>query len=261
MQKLRGKKGTTKESFNKWSALKIYILSPHIDDAAFGLAQTIFKCTNNKIAVTIINCFTVTKWTAIHVENKEIDAVSRLRKSEDAQFYTAFNGNINIINLDLLDAPLRNGYIFQQEPFQQNELELVEELKKLLELHVDGLLLCPLGIGHHIDHAICREAIAQLYKNMKVLFYEDLPYANRITFTEITTHVKELAERLQVQLFSYINSFQNCTLDKEQAIRAYKSQMNDEICSEIVAHMNALSGERLWGEAKVIKDLKRVLAG
>lgn len=238
---------------------KIFILSPHIDDAAFGLALTISKCANNNILVTIINCFTITKWTAIAVENKEIDAVSLLRKNEDAEFYKTLNSNINIINLDLLDAPLRNGYIFQNQPFQQNELELVEELKKLLQLHVDGLLLCPLGIGNHIDHAICREAVAQLYKKMDVLFYEDLPYANRITSDQIVTHLEELEQKLQVPLSNYIDGLQNCTIDKGQVVRLYKSQMNDEICSEIVAHLTALSGERLWGEAEVIEDFRRVL--
>ncbi len=238
---------------------KIFILSPHIDDAAFGLALTISKCANNNIPVTIINCFTITKWTAIAVENKEIDAVSLLRKNEDAAFYKALNSNINIINLDLLDAPLRNGYIFQEQHFKQNELKLVEELKKLLQLHVDGLLLCPLGIGNHIDHAICREAVVQVYKNMNVLFYEDLPYANRITSSQIATHLKELEERLQVQLSSHIDGLHNCTIDKEQAIRVYKSQVNDEICSEIIAHLTAVSGERLWGEAEVIKELRGIL--
>ncbi|MCW3112128.1 MAG: LmbE family protein [Segetibacter sp.] len=236
--------------------MKINILSPHIDDAAFGLALTISKCANNNIPVTIINCFTVTKWTAIAVENKEVTAVSLLRKNEDAVFYQTFNANINIINLDLLDAPLRNGYIFQQQPFQQNELELIEELRKLLAHHVDGLLLSPLGIGNHIDHAICRAAVLKLYDQIDVLFYEDLPYAKRITQQQIELHLKELEDELGVILSSSTDGLLNCTIDKESAIRLYKSQMNDEIASEIIAHLNALKGERIWGEETVLEKLK-----
>jgi LmbE family N-acetylglucosaminyl deacetylase len=236
--------------------LKINILSPHIDDAAFGLALTISKCANNNIPVTIINCFTVTKWTAIAVENKEVTAVSLLRKNEDAVFYQTLNANINIVNLDLLDAPLRNGYIFQQQPFQQNELELIEELRKLLAHHVDGLLLSPLGIGNHIDHAICRAAVLKLYDQIDVLFYEDLPYAKRITQQQIELHLKELEDELGVILSSSTDGSLNCTIDKESAIRLYKSQMNDEIASEIIAHLNALKGERIWGEETVLEKLK-----
>jgi LmbE family N-acetylglucosaminyl deacetylase len=235
---------------------KLYILSPHIDDAAFGLALTISKCASNNISVTIINCFTVTKWTAIAVDNKAIEAVSILRKTEDAEFYKAINNNISIINLDLLDAPLRNGYIFQQQPFQQNELELIDELKALLEKHVDGVLLSPLGIGNHIDHAICRAAVLKLYKNINVLFYEDLPYARRITQQQVEAHIKELENELCVKLSNHTDGLLECTINKEQAVRLYKSQMNDEIASEIVAHLNELKGERIWGEDAIIESVK-----
>jgi LmbE family N-acetylglucosaminyl deacetylase len=236
--------------------LKIYILSPHIDDAAFGLALTISSCANNNVPVTIINCFTVTKWTAIPVDNKEVSAVSLLRKTEDAEFYKTINANIKIINLDLLDAPLRNGYIFQEQPFQQNELELVEDLKTLLEQHVDGLLLSPLGIGNHIDHAICRAAVLKLYNKLDVLFYEDLPYAKRISQQQIGLHIEDLEKELGVKLINNTGGLFNCALDKEQAIRLYKSQMNDEIASEIVAYLNALKGERIWGEVEQLNKLK-----
>jgi len=242
------------------SPKKIFILSPHIDDAAFGLALTISKCANNKVPVTIINCFTITKWTAIHVDNKEINAVSLLRKNEDASFYKTFNGNINIINLDLLDAPLRNGYIFQEQPFQPNELALIEELKSLLEMHVDGLLLCPLGIGNHIDHAICRAAVVKLYRKIDVLFYEDLPYARRIKHDQILEHIGELEQELGVSFTNQTDGLLNCSVDKEQAIRLYKSQMNEEIASEIIAHLNDLKGERIWGESQVFEALKTILA-
>lgn len=239
--------------------MKVYILSPHIDDAAFGLTLTISKCANNHIPVTIINCFTVTKWTAVKVENKGIDAVSLLRKKEDAAFYKAINSNINIINLDLLDAPLRNGYIFQNQPFQQNELDLIEDMKKLLNKHVDGLLLCPLAIGNHIDHAISREAVIGLYEKLNVIFFEDLPYAQRIGEDQIHRHVHNLEDQLNHQLTNYTIDIDHSVIDKEQAIRVYKSQLNDEIVSEIIAHKDALKGERLWGEIGFIEDLKNMM--
>lgn len=239
--------------------LKIYILSPHIDDAAFGLALTISKCANNNVSVTIINCFTVTRWTAIPVENKATDAVSLLRKLEDAAFYKTIHENIQIINLDLLDAPLRNGYIFQEQPFQENELELIDELKVLLRQHVDGLLFCPLGIGNHIDHAICRAAVEKLYKQLDVVFYEDLPYAKRISHSQIELHIKELEQQLGVKLSNNTQGLLDCNVDKEQAIRLYKSQMNEEIASEIIAHLNDLKGERIWAEETELDKLRNLL--
>ncbi len=188
------------------SSPKVFILSPHFDDAAYGLTLTISKLINSKVAVTLINCFTITKWTALPVEDKDVKSVSLLRAMEDAEYNKLFNSAINIINLNLLDAPLRNGYIFQNQPFQQNELKLIEELRQLLGQHVESLLLCPLGIGHHIDHAICRAAVVQLYKKTKVLFYEDLPYTQRIDEKQILKHINNLEEELKVKLANHVIS-------------------------------------------------------
>ncbi len=234
--------------------MKIYILSPHIDDAAFGLTLTISKLIANKVPVTIINCFTVTRWTGVFV-SRDIEVVSRLRKEEDAEYNNLFNSQINIINLDLLDAPLRNGYIFQNQPFQQNELDLIDNLGKLLEQHiVGGILLCPLAIGKHIDHVICTEAVIKLYKKTVVIFFEDLPYAQRIGEDQIHRHIHDLEQQLGVQLRNYTGGLENAIIDKDKAIRVYKSQLNEEICSEIIGHMSMLRGERVWGEEKEIED-------
>ncbi len=238
---------------------KIYILSPHFDDAAYGLTLTISKLINRDVSVTLINCFTVTKWTALPVAYKDVKSVSLLRAMEDVEYNKLFNSAINIINLDLLDAPLRNGYIFKSSPFTPDEWEVVEELQSYLEENVDGLLLCPLGIGHHIDHAICRAATVHLYKKLTVLFYEDLPYAQRITEAEIVAHIVELEKELGVKFSKHLSSSENPAIDKKQAISVYKSQLNDDICCEILTHMNALKGERLWGEAKVMNLLTRIL--
>lgn len=239
---------------------QIIILSPHIDDAAFGLTLTIEKLINNKVPLTIINCFTVTRWTGVFV-SRDIEVVSRLRKEEDKEYNKLFNSQINVINLDLLDAPLRNGYIFQNQPFQQNELELIEDLQKLLEQHMlDAILLCPLAIGNHIDHAICREAVVKLYRKFNIVFFEDLPYAQRIGEDQIRRHVHDLERQLDIEFTNYTSRSENSVIDKNQAIRVYKSQLNEEICSEIVGHMNALGGERLWGENGKIEELVKKLS-
>lgn len=237
----------------------VFILSPHIDDAAFGLALTIAKCVSCQVPVTIINCFTVTKWTAVPVPNKSIEVVSQLRKDEDAVFYKSI-GNIKIVNLDLLDAPLRNRYIFQHQPFVGNELFLIEQLTKLLRLHVDGTMLCPLAIGDHIDHAICRATVLNIYKETDVLFYEDLPYARRITFENIQNHIHELELQAGLGLNKYIVSTRNLPIDKGEVIRLYQSQMNEDIASEIIAQCHDVNGERLWGEEEKLSSFRSLIS-
>jgi LmbE family N-acetylglucosaminyl deacetylase len=238
--------------------MNINILSPHFDDAAYSLGHTISLLVKKNIDVTIINCFTITKWGIVFI-SKDIYEVSLVRKNEDIEFYKSYNKPINIINLDLLDAPLRSGVIFQENPFSQKEWEAVDHLKKFLENRVSDFLICPLSIGNHIDHAVCLEAVAQLYTGLKVLFFEDLPYANRISESEIKDHIERLENRLDVKLESYIPETISLDFDKEQCIRIYKSQLNDEICGEIMAHLQLLRGERLWAEESLIKELKNTL--
>ena len=240
-------------------SLTVSILSPHIDDASYGLTLTIDRLLSKQIAVKLINCFTVTKWTAVPVVSKEIQEVSRMRAAEDADFNALFNSAIEIINLGLLDAPLRNDYILRVQPLSEDELNLAEDLKNKLEPLAGDILLCPLGIGNHIDHAICLEAVVQLYPKQKIIFFEDLPYSARISHAEIIDHIKALQNRLGIDLGNHVTSFKDCSVDKESAIRVYKSQINDEICQEIITHMRALKGERLWGEAEILEVLKKKL--
>lgn len=241
-------------------SLKIFILSPHIDDAAFCFTLNISRFVNANLPVTLINCFTLSAFTTIDCGVKGQEKVSVLRKNEDLAYNKLFNSAINIINLDLLDAPLRNKYIHQFNQFNPAELEIIEEISNFLEANADGIIFCPLALGNHIDHTICIEAVVQLYPNKQVLFYEDLPYTARVNQDEIDNHLKNLEEKLNVKLESFTGGLSNSKIDKEQAIRVYKSQVNEEICTEIITYMKHLGGERLWGEAAIIKQLKEALS-
>ncbi|MGN6532173.1 MAG: hypothetical protein ACTHK0_10510, partial [Ginsengibacter sp.] len=90
---------------------------------------------------------------------------------------------------------------------------------------------------------------------IKVLFFEELPYSFRISEQQLFSHVKKLQRKLKVKLVPYMNVPGNESINKEELIRIYDTQINDEICAEIIAHMNAISGERFWGEAKVLHEL------
>lgn len=238
--------------------MTINILSPHIDDAAYCLAVSISHFVKNQVRVNIINCFTVTKWTIRYVPGG-IEEISSMRKKEDENFYNNYNAPISIINLDRLDAPLRNGFIFKEKRFGSIEYAEVKSLKNYLEKNIDGFLFCPLAIGNHIDHAICREAVVRLYKNKDVIFFEDLPYARRISEKAIFSHIKKLERRLNTKLVNYLSVADDCLVNKEENLRLYKTQINDEIRSEILAHLQRLSGERLWGDEILIRKLSSFL--
>ena len=235
--------------------MKVTVLSPHIDDAAYGVALSVGAFVRNKIDVTILNCFTYTNWT-IRFVSKDLDEIRLLRKNEDVNFYKLYNAPINIVNLEMIDAPLRNQYFFQSKTVGKEQMEVVDQLEKHLE-KIEGLLLCPLAIGNHIDHLICLEAVTRLYGKKEIVFFEDMPYARRICYQEIDNHLKNLEKRLNVSLTSHIQSMHNCCINKAEAIRIYETQLNDEIHQEIVTQLKDLSGERVWGESRLIEMLKK----
>jgi hypothetical protein len=88
-----------------------------------------------------------------------------------------------------------------------------------------------------------------------VIFYEDLPYAHRITEEQIIEHISKLEKELGVKLESKINGMQESTINKEHAISVYKSQLTEEISAEILGRMNSVGGERIWGEADVMQQI------
>lgn len=232
----------------------IFILSPHIDDAAFSLALTISQLVACGLPVTIINCFTISRFTAV-VGPKDRETVTWLRKSEDQAFNELLNLQLRLINLDLYDAPLRNNYIWSSQPFDPAEISLVHRVSSELNRIVDGLLFCPLGIGDHIDHLICKEAVLQMDPPVRALFYEDLPYASRITNEQKDFYIRLLEGRLNRTLSSRIEGSQSIGVDKEKAIHLYKTQMNDEISSEIISYLRAVGGERVWGDQETLAVL------
>jgi LmbE family N-acetylglucosaminyl deacetylase len=56
------------------------------------------------------------------------------------------------------------------------DLELVEHLAEKLasSLHPDDVLVCPLALGGHVDHALVRRAAESL--NRSLLYFADVPY-------------------------------------------------------------------------------------
>lgn len=230
----------------------VFILSPHIDDAAYSLAIHIAKWAEQRIPVTIINCFTNTNWTICFI-SKDKEEICRLRKAEDIEFNKLFDSRLKIINLDLLDAPLRCDFIFKYKDFEELEWATANEVQQaIINLVPRGSnLFCPLAIGDHIDHVICLEAIKKINRRYKISFFEDLPYSARIDETEIKDHILLLQEQLGITLLPEIAGSTGDTIDKERAVRCYRSQLNDEICAEIMLQLKRLGGERIWKQSSI----------
>ena len=202
-----------------------YLLSPHFDDICFSLASFSYRLKRGKI-------FTLFSWSANIVNEKikfivgahnlkggteafdySVGLVSRLRLTEEKDFCRdiAFDLALGCF----VDAPLRGRHPFKDSI--QNALEdtkiFSEKIRAILESiahpksnQAKPLLLCPIGIGNHIDHLIVLNVIVQnldpIRAKFRVGFYEDLPYASKsqnrqvgidpVSYTHLTLPTKRI---------------------------------------------------------------------
>lgn len=238
---------------------KILILAPHVDDTAFALGGYIAK---NKLEKDfyIINVFGKQNYT-LYWDYYEKSRVKFYQKEEEKVFWRTANIR-NAEIWDYPDAPLRetylkHAYINSEDSTNwiiEQELELLMKLtdrlaKKIEELKPDKLL-CPIGIGRHVDHILVRQMCFNLELPMdKIVFYEDMPYS--ISFK----HVSELEEINNVYhgtLKMHAIDISKFLEDKKKFISIYQSQLKSFQMKAILKYsMNDCMEkqyviERLW---------------
>lgn len=169
-------------------------VSPHYDDVAFSLGAMV-KRSNGGL---IINCFTRSEdaYTTIEVAQGEtrIDRVSAVRKSEDETF-------AEVCALDRIDLGCREPPTMGRQPRDLKGLEEdCHQVRMALENVLDQTLLlgsqeqpiqifCPAAFGRHVQHRatlivfldwLASRNKQHLLRDVKVFFYEDLPYSSRL---------------------------------------------------------------------------------
>ena len=176
--------------------MRIAVLSPHRDDAAFSCGLNLYGALSAGAEVEIVNVFTRSDYAVdlrtVEPNLPQIDAISRARRLEDEAFIAdlaAFAGreasSVRLLDLDLLDAPLR--LTVQTERVLESPLTPAEVARQAAELAAQlraveefDLVFAPLALGDHIDHRIVREAAGFCVAASRLALYEDLPYAGRI---------------------------------------------------------------------------------
>jgi len=195
--------------------------------------------------------------------------VTRIRKREDANYLEAIGARR--IDLDLLDAPLR-GYgwspwvssiaAVRNDPILRVVARLFGNLiaplvaaasptaMRISESRGNSgrwVVLLPLGLGGHVDHLILREACSGVAQNTVRIYYEDLPYAARLSYDEIERVVRDFDSGLRPHLFN-IEAY---LARKVENLRLYKSQVGEKEVEQVLRHANRLGAnqipcERLW---------------
>src|ERR1700684_1099793 len=184
------------------TAAKVLIISPHCDDAVFSCGGFMALCASNGIPVTVLNVFESGSNAPQRASAFARSLLAKAglclqnavpsRRAEDRRALTRLG--VHGVYLGLPDAVFRmtpSGfplYLDERSLTRPRSCALsicVDRIAPLIRKHPitqnpDSLILSPSGIGRHVDHLTCAEALMRLRRRQRVaariLFYEDFPY-------------------------------------------------------------------------------------
>jgi len=198
--------------------MKILFVQPHFDDIAFSIGGSIQRIIGKKTILTVFN-----KSNYLLNENIKSENPYNTRLQEDKSFCKHVNANY--IHLNFLDSKLRS------------KLKINIDVK--INLCWYDFVFLPLSIEEHIDHVICFETFKNILPDDKLIFYEDLPYADNVQF--------KTNDFLKNNNFNH--AFINIDIfDKIRLVMLYKSQIDISLINSLYfyLHKNNLFCERLW---------------
>ncbi len=255
--------------------LNLLVLSPHRDDAAFSLSLSLTHWLAEGHDVTLLNVFTRSLYAPYaqaedQPETARLDFVSHLRKLEDEQFLGALTntagGKIQMMDLGIEDAPIRlkcdSSIVCDMDvdPKDKAIPEIREALAAWAKKHggaQESALLLPLGLGHHVDHRVARDASLPLTTDLPCAFYEELPYATRNGVrVDLSRFREDAATRLHEPLFPALchGTHTRPAELKRRFASIYKSQIDAELADTIANFAHRYhGGERLWANEAWLK--------
>jgi LmbE family N-acetylglucosaminyl deacetylase len=247
--------------------LKIVVLSPHRDDAAFSLSLSISHWLAVGHTVTILNVFTRSEYAPYsdaetRPKRERLDYVSALRRREDEAFLAALGSGAKMVDLDVVDAPIRlkcDASIVCDMDVRADDPAIPQVqagMAKLLH-GADVALALPLGLGHHVDHRTARDAALEASTTVPCAFYEELPYAMRDGVrVDLSRFREDASTRLHEDLFP-VQCHGTHTRPAEWKRRlatGYASQIDAGMAEAIANFSHRYHGaERMWANEAWLK--------
>ena len=210
----------------------ILVLSPHLDDAAFSVGPLLAELSD-RIEVFVATAFTkseskLSEFALACQLDKGLTADAdymAIRRREDLEWSRRVGAQA--VHGALAEAPHR-GYQSARELFgavlATDKLE--DALKAWFEVLISTfkptVILCPIGVGNHVDHVWVRKvAIATLSHRFPLLFFKDLPYASKLN----PFHVEDYLGSSSTWCELKVPLSQTAVLKAQFAAEAYQTQI------------------------------------
>ncbi len=243
----------------------ITVLSPHCDDASFSLGVALRSWSAASIKLQVLNFFTQSAY-APHSSAQTVGEISTAREEEDRKALAFIHSGIQVISLNLLDAPLRLRLPFSQITQEESSLRItpqeLSDLSQTIQQHCTGsLVVAPLGLGNHVDHLAVLRAACNSLAPAVLAFYEDLPYATWTSSSDLQARLEWIEGMRGTPLEPFLVQSQDAVQQKRQLAGFYQSQITAEEADNIARHAKIYdNGERIWTPVnsqswKVIRSL------
>jgi len=163
----------------------LIVLSPHFDDAVLSCGGCIAAAVAAGRQVVVVTVFAGTPLPDAVPPRLRRFADYGARRAEDDRALAVLGATaerLDFVERAFRAPPLRSpGALFRVNPSDlTNRAAMREAVRGLLHRHPDSVLLCPLGIGNHVDHVdLFLAALAIRLSDTqgdRIWFYED-PYA------------------------------------------------------------------------------------
>ena len=213
-------------------------ISPHLDDAVFSCGGTMAKMADEGWQTILCTVFTKSVFSpkdfalACQLDKNLASDVDymKLRRAEDSCAARILNVS-ETLHLNFSEAPHR-GYNSSPELFAGIKpgdricRNIAEHLALLGEIYEPEIVFAPQGLGNHCDHLQVIEAVIEFYKEEKVYWYYDTPYAIRQPEAQKYPRLPLVLKQQSQNISAYLNA-------KIEACAAYKSQINFQFGSRV----------------------------
>lgn len=237
-------------------------ISPHLDDVTLSCGGAVAKAARSG-SPKIVTVFAgipeqgVSDFARFQHERWKLpdEGVVRSRRDEDQRAARRLGDSVEIIWLEYLDAIYRDpGYSSDDAIFGPPlpcDLLLAEQIYDDLRKLPTNRYVLPLGVGHHVDHVIVREAGSMLLREgAEVWAYAEIPYALDPTSVALALMQVEHNDPVRIRLDD------DALQRKLDAIEEYASQLpvlfrdRGEPRDELETYARNLGGgeavEQLW---------------
>jgi LmbE family N-acetylglucosaminyl deacetylase len=226
--------------------IKVYFISPHLDDAALSCGGLI-NYLSDKTSVSVVSVFTAVSSHPYTLsaraylrqcKNPDAKKLFDQRKEEDRKIFNL--RGVKTIHLDFIDAQWRKkdrlnflerivsriipeiSHIYPiyrwhvvSGVISKLDKKMIDEIKEALSQIINSdqksIVFCPLGIGKHVDHIITRECCLEIFDHNLGL-WSDFPYNKK--------SVLVLPDKEKYDEINYSFDKQK----KKDLIRAYETQ-------------------------------------